>query len=697
MSANDQNNSAGGRLIVCFRDKDKNKAPLTLDHADASYLKKMNDDGFGIFETANSFYATDEQLEELARKKGKDKVTKRNKEFLVRLNEVFADLDICKDSDGTTEKEREARKKLLKREINIHCPASVYIITKNGLQPRWWINEENIDEATQQKYIDITNGIIEWSKQNGAKGDPVKDVTRILRKAGYYHHKSDPYLVTEEKGNEKVYTLDELKNYFWSKPEQKQQDFAPKGNSVFEQINSIPIERIAIDAWDSLGHKAVFDKDGHLIVDGEMTATFRGRLGNGNYIATTSSDFPAKGNAITYVADTLNISKSEAFKKICSKYRIERNDVEYHEPLEVITAKDLCNQEFPEVEWMIHRIIPENQITVVSGAPSSFKTMSAMEWAIQVASGGKAYGYFGTTQSPVLLVSEDGDHKRIIKKRILFLTEKPGENLYVMAGLGFKATEDDIRTLSGIVKKLKIKFVILDSFRGIMPPDADEKDASAVRGIIDNLRILTGVGATILILHHDRKKPVQLRGYTSTDPNDLGEMMSGSADIRGAVDCHLAMGSAKDKKEGRHFIIVTQTKCREDELFPAFKIVVNTPKDENGKTTKMELVYEGEYKLDNAGETMEKARNAIMDLISKSSDQYTARQSITDSGAGGFSPRTLDKALKSLEEDSTLASKTGKELEKEKNEARKKFFFIPDENEVSIEDAQRQDKNDFNF
>src|SRR3989344_1929555 len=115
MSANDQNNSEGGRLIVCFNEKAKVKAPLTLENADAGYLKDLNDKGYGIFETANSFFATDEQLKELAVKKGKDKVTKRNKEFLIHLNEIFADLDICKDSDGTTEKLREAKKKLLKR------------------------------------------------------------------------------------------------------------------------------------------------------------------------------------------------------------------------------------------------------------------------------------------------------------------------------------------------------------------------------------------------------------------------------------------------------------------------------------------------------------------------------------------------------------------------------------------------------
>ncbi|OGG47009.1 hypothetical protein A2671_00505 [Candidatus Kaiserbacteria bacterium RIFCSPHIGHO2_01_FULL_49_13] len=678
MSANDQNNSEGGRLIICFKDKDKSKAPITLETADADYLKKLNKEGYGIFETANSFFATDEQL------KAKTFKTKRHKEFLVRLNEVFADLDICKDDEGLAVEEREKRKKELKDAIGAYCPASVYVITKNGLQPRWWLDEEKVDLATQYKYVNITNGIIQWSIQKGAKGDPVKDVTRVLRKAGYYHLKSDPYLVSEERGCGRAYTLDELQSKFRYEPPQQKSNrnefSAPsKGQgTIFQQVAALPIEKIVIDVWSAKGHTTSFDKDGHLIIDGAVTATFKGRHGDGNYIATTSGDYPAKGNAVTYVAETLGISRSEAFKKICSQYGIERGETEYREPLIIISAEDLCNQDFPTVEWTIHRLIPENQITVISGAPSSFKTMSAMEWAIQVSSGGKAFGFFNTTQSNVLLINEDGDHKRIIKKRTLFLTDKPSKNLFIMAGLGFKIEEERVRELAGIIKKHEIKFVILDSFRGIMPPEADEKDANAVRQIIDTLRILTDAGATLLILHHDRKKPINLRGYTSSDPNDLGEMMSGSADIRGAVDCHLAMGSAKNKKDGSHYIIVTQTKCREDELLPAFKVNVITTKDDAGKTVKMELLYEGEFQAASADETLNRAKEAILEMLSKSADKYVWRQTIIENQPAGLKGRTIEKAFEALENEKRVSSALGGELGLE-GASNRKYYFLPDE------------------
>jgi hypothetical protein len=687
-----ENNKKGIKLIICFSDKAKEKGPITLENPNEAYLRGLNNESYyGIFETANSFFATQEQLSELAIKKGKESITKRNKEFLTCLNEVFGDLDVCKESDKLPEEERERRKRELKEAIEKYCPASVYVITKNGLQPRWLINEPNIDEFTQQKYVNVTNGIIEWSKQNGAKGDPVKDVTRVLRKPGYYHHKSDPYLITEEKGNDKIYTLDELSNYFWFEPQFKLESSMQSGSdSAFNKVDALDIRQVVIDAWREKGNDAQFDKDDHLIVDGKMTATFKGRQG-GNYMATTSSDYPAKGNSVTYVAETLKISTKEAFKWLCRKYNIDSEEgvgqgLIIENLPDPINAEELCSMEFPPIDWMIHRLIPNNQITVISGPPGGFKTMTILEWAIKVVTGGKAYNNFDTSQCGVLIVNEDGDAKKNIKKRILLLTEKPDANLHFLVGTSFKIEEKFISPLLDIIKKRNIKFIIFDSFRGIMPSDKDEDDAAAVRQVINKLRPLTDAGATILIIHHNRKKPANLRGYTSTDPNDLGEMMSGSADIRGAVDCHIAMSSGKDKKENQFYIIATQTKCREEELLPPFKVVVNKEKDEQGNITKLEFLYDGEYELENAEETLNKAKGAILEFLFKSKEKDVWRKVIIDNKPGGFSGRTLDSALKVLEKtDRAVGSKAGAEMGFKGSEATRKYYFIKEKETMTNE------------
>lgn len=303
--------NTANRLIVLIHDKDKEQPVINRGHFTEEYLKEKNKQGYGIFETANEFSGH-----------------RRTKVNLSKLRVVYADIDICKDSDNLPEAEREARKEQVIIALNGYCEPTSIVVTKNGIQPRWAINEPHVDEATQEKYSHVIEGVIEWTKPHGNLGDPVKDVTRLLRKPGYYHQKSSPYLVMERPGSGKIYTLDELKSFFWNRPEQamqqkqKSQDIE---NPAYPTIEELDIKQVVIDVWAELGHRAEFNENGQLIIDDQLTATFKGRLGDGNYMATTSADYPAKGNAVTYVAETLKVSNKEAFKWLLRKYNLEKD------------------------------------------------------------------------------------------------------------------------------------------------------------------------------------------------------------------------------------------------------------------------------------------------------------------------------------------------------------------------------------
>ncbi len=398
-------------------------------------------------------------------------------------------------------------------------------------------------------------------------------------------------------------------------------------------------------------------------------------------MATTSGDYPAKGNSITYVAETLKMTNSEAFQWLCSRYNITNNNavVDAYELPDFITAEELSHEDFPSEAWMIHRLIPENQITILSAPPSSFKTMSALDWTISVANGEHAYGHFKTVRSNVLYLSEDGDHRRIFQKRIQLLRGHFPENLYLSLNNGFTVTEKAVQDLIVKVKKHNIKFIVLDSLRGILPQGTDEMNARDIRQFVNRLRPLVTAGVTILIIHHDRKKPAG-RGYTSKDTTDIGEMMSGSGDIRGAVDCHLSIKSGIDKKDDKKYVVVTQTKCREEELLPPFKAYVNTEFDANCKTTKISFSYEGEPPENNAEETLNKAKESIEDFLANSSEKYVWRDDIAKNKPGGLAERTLEKALKIMEdEDKTITSISGKELGMKSSSSRRKYYALNDD------------------
>lgn len=324
------------QLLVALDDKKSGRAPKTFDIYNQAELTKLNEENYGIFFTVNSFDATPEEIKAVEERESKAKgypvkVTKRRGEFLKRLNAVYGDLDVAKSDDNEPQEIIEERKQKLITALNNYCPPSTIIVTRNGVQPIWFIEENDISPDTLRKYRQIINGLIEWSKQHGGLGDDVKDVTRVLRVPGFYHQKREPYLITELAGNDKIWTLEELAFYFWKEP--KLADFKPLmaslgDNPLFDEVNKLDIKQVAIDVWKYKGSEASFNEKNQLIVDGKLCATFVNRDGKNFISKGGSSDYPAQGNAITYVAGTLGITNKDSFKWLLKQYNIKKEGVE---------------------------------------------------------------------------------------------------------------------------------------------------------------------------------------------------------------------------------------------------------------------------------------------------------------------------------------------------------------------------------
>lgn len=395
------------KITVCLHDKDTDNNPaITLLHPNHEQLLELNSLGYGVFETVNSFTGD-----------------KRRKENLLSLDAVYADMDVCKDSDGTPEKEREERKEKLKNAVDAYYPPSVYVVTKNGFQPKWWIDEPYVDEQTQQKYVNIVSGIIEFSKEVGSMGDPVKDVSRILRMPGYYHMKSDPYLVTEVAGSGKVYTLDELQKYFWKDSSTKVSS-RPIARNFIDEID---IRIVVIDVWKEKGHIASFDKHDHLVIDGVVTATFKDHLGK-NFIATSSSDYPAKGNAVTYVAETLGISTKDAYKWLVNKYGKDSvgrtpQSPSFNKKSEQRSGRALvrcmADVQPQQIQWLWPGRLALGKLVIIAGDPGLGKSLLTANIAATV-SQGRAWPH-GSTNSAVgsvILLSAEDDPGDTIRPRL---------------------------------------------------------------------------------------------------------------------------------------------------------------------------------------------------------------------------------------------------------------------------------------
>lgn len=105
-----------------------------------------------------------------------------------------------------------------------------------------------------------------------------------------------------------------------------------------------------------------------------------------------------------------SISGREAKKRANEGGRLRSSEIK------AITLAELLNTEFQNPQWLVERLIPHETVTIVSGAPASYKTWLTLEIALKVAAGEKVFGEFQAIQSPVLIIDEE-NHPRILKDR----------------------------------------------------------------------------------------------------------------------------------------------------------------------------------------------------------------------------------------------------------------------------------------
>ena len=69
-------------------------------------------------------------------------------------------------------------------------------------------------------------------------------------------------------------------------------------------------------------------------------------------------------------------------------------------------------REFREPRWAIPDLVPEGA-AVVAGKPKSGKSWLALDWAVAVASGGRAMGNVQCEEGAVLLLALEGTERRL--------------------------------------------------------------------------------------------------------------------------------------------------------------------------------------------------------------------------------------------------------------------------------------------
>ncbi|NTW89711.1 MAG: AAA family ATPase [Candidatus Moranbacteria bacterium] len=283
----------------------------------------------------------------------------------------------------------------------------------------------------------------------------------------------------------------------------------------------------------------------------------------------------------------------ESFKRLAEEKERKRLE-KIREKLKLISWKDLSQEEYGACEWIVDRVVPMEGVTIMSGAPASYKTWLLLQLASDIVQGTSFLGQFRCEKKRVLIVDEE-NHARLLQKRLHSLGTPTDVEIHLMSQKNFLVTDEAMRAvLLEHCEKTKSEVIIFDSL--IRISHADENDARSMDDVFRGLKALCGAHKTVIVTHHERKEGLQQRSSAQN-------RMRGSSNISAQIDSHVAI--SRDKFD-RRLITVEHAKSREEEELPSFKVAVRSEND------RVWFEYLGEH---DEGKTKKETAAEVIPLI----------------------------------------------------------------------------------
>ncbi len=254
-------------------------------------------------------------------------------------------------------------------------------------------------------------------------------------------------------------------------------------------------------------------------------------------------------------AELKNVFNSIANREL--KQRAEKSEPKTSRGIDAVPLSQLLVTEYKNTKWLVERLIPHEAVTIISGAPRSYKTFITLDIALKIAGGEKLFDEFQTRQSPVLIIDEE-NHPRILKDRAKLLLQNNELPIFIASKKDFLLTKESVGKVIEFAKSKNIELVIFDSL--ICIHDSDENVASEMREVMKHFKEVTNHGIAVIVIHHHRKK--------GADRSNASQDMRGSSDILAQVDCHLAV----DRRGNDASVTIQQNKLREGQEMEPFVV-----------------------------------------------------------------------------------------------------------------------------
>ena len=285
-------------------------------------------------------------------------------------------------------------------------------------------------------------------------------------------------------------------------------------------------------------------------VDGERVAKDEATAPQPDAAPQPGADGPRQtpdeilGEAITRLRES---GTPEALRLVSAvnRARTEAPSASRDEP-DMISAADLMAMTFPPIKWVVPGYIPEG-LTFLCGAPKIGKSWMALGLALEVASGGKAFGEIKCQPGPVLYLALE-DNRRRLQSRLQHMGVTAAPAALSLTTTWPTVDEDCVGKLEAwIDANPDARMIVVDVFAKIKSAkggnkpqyDVDYKDVTSLQ------RVAINRGVAIILVHHTRK-------MESDDPFDA---VSGTRGLTGSADSTFvltrASGQAKPALYGR--------------------------------------------------------------------------------------------------------------------------------------------------
>lgn len=310
-------------------------------------------------------------------------------------------------------------------------------------------------------------------------------------------------------------------------------------------------------------------------------------------------------------------------------------------PLRLVYVRDIIKKLYPGNKWLVEKLITSETITLLSGSPASFKTFISIHLAQCVSEGKDFLGQFKVPSKFNVLVLDKENQERDLKERFLNLDMFPDSSIQYAPDLEdfLLSDEKDIERLVSKIQEHSVGLLIIDSLRRFHR--GDENSSGEVALIFDNLRKITKMGVSVVIIHHHRKEP--LGGASSSNS------IRGSSDIFAAVDCHIALDHLKKDS----LVMFTPHKLRQGKLHDEFAARILTDEETN---TKIMFEYVGDF--DRNAEKHAAAIRSVRGVFERSEGKELVFSEIKSLTEGGYSDAVLRFALGNLVGENYLTKTT---------------------------------------